>query len=136
MSDTNKNRKLTPKQQRVADCFDGDYKNTAKNAGVTHGYVKRLCTHVNYFHIQEKIKNRNNKKSSKLGRIIASREERQEFWTNVFYGKEEDNTKMSDRLKASELLGKSEADFTENVNHKGKVVTEAVITFVKEKNED
>ena len=31
------------------------------------------------------------------------------------YNKGED---MKDRLKASELLGKSEADFTENLSHK------------------
>ena len=107
--------KFTPKQQRVVDLFDGDYINTAKNAKVTHVYVRRLCTDVKYKHIQEAIQKRNSKKSSEIGRKIATREERQAFWTNVLYGKEEDDTKMSDRLKASELLGRSEADFTDNL---------------------
>lgn len=127
-----KTKDLTPKQQRVIDCFDGDYITTAKNAGVTHGYVKRLCTHIDYKHIQEAIKRRNRKKSSKLGRIIASREERQAFWTRVFIGEEAQEVvdgfgddgspiiikiapKMTDRLKASELLGRSEADFTDKI---------------------
>lgn len=109
--------KFTPKQQKVIDCFDGDYITTAKNAGVTHTYVRRLCTDVKYRNIQEAIQNRNRKKSSKMGKIIATREERQAFWTKVFYGLELDDgdpPKMGDRLKASELLGRSEADFTDN----------------------
>ena len=133
---TQKPRLITPKQQRVIDCFDGDYINTAKNAGVTHSYVKKLCTDIAYKHIQEAIRNRNNKKSSKIGKIIASREQRQAFWTGVFFGEigtilkkkvgegGEETTitmspKMSDRLKASELLGRSEADFTDNQRHTG-----------------
>jgi hypothetical protein len=44
--------------------------------------------------------------------IIATRKERQEFWTKTM------NTKSNGlllRLKASELLGKSEADFTDRL---------------------
>jgi len=124
-------KETTPKQQRVISCFDGDYISTAKNAGVTHTYVRRLCTNVKYKHIQEAIRHRNSKKSTKLGKIIASREERQAFWTKVLTGAitepvvtgidSEGNKivinippKMADRLKASELLGRSEADFTDN----------------------
>lgn len=131
MAKGDKIQEFTPKQQRVIDCFDGDYITTAKNAGVTHGYVKRLCTDVRYKHIQEAIKHRNSKESSKIGRVIATRKERQVFWTRVLTGqvtqkvrdgidKEgklvfiEVPVKMVDRLKASELLGRSEADFTDN----------------------
>ncbi len=63
---------------------------------------------------------------------IATREERQAFWTKILRGEEtqpavvgtdgEGNSivadippKMCDRLKASELLGKSEADFTDKL---------------------
>lgn len=49
---------------------------------------------------------------------IATREERQAFWTKVL-GDEKQN--MLSRLKASELLGKSEADFVERHEHKGHV---------------
>ncbi|MCD6150032.1 terminase small subunit [bacterium] len=41
---------------------------------------------------------------------VATRRERQVFWTKTMMDKEE---KMSDRLRASELLGKSELDFGE-----------------------
>lgn len=45
-----------------------------------------------------------------LDHAIATRLQRQEFWTKVMLDITAD---MNDRLKASELLGKSEADFTE-----------------------
>lgn len=48
--------------------------------------------------------------------LIASREERQAFWTDVMREPDHD---MRDRLKAAELLGKSEADFLEKVEHSG-----------------
>ena len=52
-----------------------------------------------------------------LDSAIATRAERQKFWTDVMTGMVDAD--MRDRLKASELLGKSEADFTEKVEHKG-----------------
>lgn len=45
---------------------------------------------------------------------IATREERQALWTRVMRDVEAD---MKDRLRASELLGKSQADFVERVEH-------------------
>ncbi len=46
---------------------------------------------------------------------IANRKQRQNFWTRVMTNPDD---KMTDRLRASELLGKSEADFTENYTDK------------------
>lgn len=46
--------------------------------------------------------------------LIATREERQRFWTEVMkYEDTEGHSDMKDRLKASELLGKTQADFIE-----------------------
>lgn len=50
------------------------------------------------------------------GPIIASRTERKELWTNIMY---DDSVEVKDRLKASELLGKSECDFSETRILKG-----------------
>lgn len=44
---------------------------------------------------------------------IASRKQRQRFWTNVMANAK---ANWSDRLRASELLGRSEADFTDNIS--------------------
>ena len=51
-------------------------------------------------------------------RFIASRVDRQKFWTEMMTAKEKDD---NDRLKASELLGRSEGDFTEKIQHTGGV---------------
>ncbi len=44
---------------------------------------------------------------------IASREERQAFWTSVMNDKSQ---LMRDRLKASEILGKCQGDFIERLD--------------------
>ena len=54
---------------------------------------------------------------------IATREERQAFWSAVLRG-EESSAKMADRLKASELLGKTQLDFKEVHVHEGSVAVE------------
>ena len=44
--------------------------------------------------------------------LIATREDRQRFWTEVMYNEE---VETKDRLRASEILGKSQGDFIERV---------------------
>lgn len=51
---------------------------------------------------------------------IATRADRQEWWTKIMY---DESVEMSYRIKASELLGKTEGDFLERVEHSGAVVT-------------
>ena len=100
-------KEFTEKQNRFIQCYDGN----ATTSAITAGYSKktaysqgqRLLKNVE---ISSSIKKRLEKKVNKL---IANREDRQEFWTKVMSGK----NSMSDRLRASELLGRSEADFTD-----------------------
>jgi phage terminase small subunit len=106
-------RKLTLKQQKFVDCYDGNIKEAANKAGLSYRYCRGLMAKK---HILEAIKNRQN--TEVRPKTIADRQKRQRFWTKVMNDKSE---KMSDRLKASELLGKSEADFTENVAHSGNI---------------
>lgn len=96
---------LTIKQQRFIDSFDGNIKTAAKYAGLSYDYCRRMVTKS---HIVAAIKDRENQRK---GNKIASREERQKFWTDMM----KDSEKDSDKLKASELLGRSEADFTDNL---------------------
>ena len=51
---------------------------------------------------------------------IKTRSERQKFWTDVIA---DEKVTMGDRLRASELLGKSEADFTDNIRQHGDGLT-------------
>jgi phage terminase small subunit len=59
-----------------------------------------------------------------IDRAIATRAERQKFWTKIMQDAGED---LRDRLKASELLGKSEADFTEKVELSGRLTLEELV---------
>lgn len=123
-----KKSKFTIKQQRFIDLYDGN----ATQAALDAGYSKKTA----YSQGQRLLKNveilnailKREKKRTKSK--IMSREERQELWSRIALGDEkfkvilgkgenknvvEIEPKMSDRLKASELLGRSEADFTDNL---------------------
>jgi hypothetical protein len=97
---------ITKKQQIFIDCYDGDIEKSAEKAGITYGYARRLMVLPKHSHIAAAIRSREVTRSNKR---IATREERQQFWSLMMTSKEN----ARDRLKASELLGKSEADFVE-----------------------
>ncbi len=103
-------REFTAKQQRFIDCYDGDVKKAAKKAKITYQYARRLATKSN---ILKAIREREN--TEVRPKTIATRQKRQEFWTETM---DDEEQTMKDRLRASELLGKSEADFTDNINNK------------------
>ena len=110
--------KLTTKQQRFVDAYDGN----ATQAALAAGYSKKTAASIGWENLKkpqiiEAIWKRQGKKARPL---IATREERQEFWTRVMSGEELDSgepPKMTDRLRAAELLAKSEGDFLERVDH-------------------
>ncbi len=103
--------KLTQRARKFGELYDGNATKTAKAAGfkgsdnVLAQTGRRMLRNDQVLEI---IKKREKKKT---GPIIASREERQNFWTDVMKNNEED---MGSRLKASELLGRSQADFIDN----------------------
>ncbi len=115
-------RKLNTRQRAFVDAYDGN----ATKAAITAGYSKttaysqgnRLLKHVG---IMRAIKDREKARSDAR---IADREERQAFWSDTVRGKLKDadgnpiEVTMAEKLKASELLGRSEADFTEVVDNK------------------
>ena len=107
--------KLTIKQQKFVDCYDGDTKKAAKVAELSYDYARRLVTKS---HILEAIRNRIDNEIRPS--MIATRQQRQKFWTDVMNDKGE---LLKDRLKASELLGKSEMDFPNktDVNIRGEI---------------
>lgn len=94
---------MTDKQQKFIDCYDGDIKKAAKAAKLSYGYCRRLVTKG---HILSAIRKRINTEVRPI--TIASRQKRQEFWSKTM---KDTKQSMRDRLRASELLGKSEMDF-------------------------
>jgi len=98
----------TPQRLKFIEVFEGNAAAAARLSGFKHSEIvgPRL---LKVPWIAEAIRAREIKEVRPL---IATRQLRQKFWSDVM---QDDKSKMPDRLKASELLGKSEADFTENL---------------------
>lgn len=113
---------LNTKQRKFVEAFEGNATEAAKKAGYSTKSAEvtgsRLLRNPKVY---AAIKERENKESSSR---IATRQERQEFWTGTM---KDDGAEMKDRLKASELLGKSEGDFLEKIQHSGSLETVVVI---------
>ena len=110
---TTPTRQFTTKQQRFIDCYAGDIKKAAKESGLSYGYARRLVTKG---HIFEAIKTRQDTEIRPTN--IANRQARQVFWTRLMRDKHQE---FKYRLRASELLGRSEMDFTEAHHHTGEM---------------
>lgn len=107
---------LTPKQRKFVEAYTGNGTEAARIAGYS-GDDNTLGVTAHDLLRNPKIARAIEQRQSKeLKPLIASRQERQEFWTAVM---KDELTEMRDRLRASELLGKSETDFTDKHEHTG-----------------
>ena len=102
---------LTVKQQRFVEAYNGNATRAAIDAGYSPKWATKFGPNLigKNREVAAAIREREEKRVNSL---ILSREERQIFWSNVVRDPDED---MKNRLKASELLGRSEADFMEKV---------------------
>lgn len=123
---------MLSKQERMfVDAFDGDPTYAARIAGFAgaDAYIKVKAEKLLKLpHIIEAIQDRA-KYTLKSKNVIATREERQAMWTSIMMNEDpyhkqevengipipEGNIPLTTRLKASELLGKSEADFVDKI---------------------
>lgn len=92
--------------------YDGDGYKCAVAAGIGASNPSRQNVTISNFLADKRIKDAIEEKVQYLDRI-ANSDDRKKFWTKVMYDKK---AKMTDRLKASELLGKASGDFSENDN--------------------
>lgn len=119
---------LTPKQQAFVEAYDGNGTAAARAAGYK-GSEQTLAS-VAY----ENLRKPDVVAAIQARRVpvsesrIASREERQAFWTATMRDTE---AELNGRLKASELLGKSEADFVERHQHSGGVSVTVIDPYAK-----
>ena len=104
--------KFTPKQQSFINSYNGNGTEAARLAGYKGSETALGVTAYELLR-NPKIVDAIDKRNAKpITRHIATREERQAFWTEVMLDQEQ---RMSDRLKAAELLGRSNADFIERI---------------------
>jgi phage terminase small subunit len=108
--------KFTHRQKLFIDYYNGNATETAIKAGYSEMTAKAKGSFLlKNPKIKKAIQNRTERISKKH---IGTREERQAFWWGVA---NDENVSMSDRLRASELLGKSMADFTDVQRHEGQI---------------
>lgn len=106
-------RRLTAQQLRFVEHYAGNATEAARLAGYKHP-MQLGCSLLARPHVAAAIRARDAEASA---RRIATREERQRFWTRTMNDAAQD---MAARLKASALLGKSQGDFMLRVEHTGK----------------
>ena len=100
---------LTARQRRFVEAYDGNASEAARQAGYSPKWADKFGPNLigKNREIAAAIREREEKRVNSL---ILSREQRQVFWSTVVQDEDAD---MRDRLKASELLGRSEGDFLE-----------------------
>ncbi len=99
---------LTTKMQRFAEAYDGNGTEAARAAGYTGSVNVLAQTSRRLLRDDRVVTAIKSREKKEVAPLIASRQERQAFWTAVM---KDSVTDMSNRLKASELLGRSCGDF-------------------------
>ncbi len=101
---------LKPEQLLFCQYYDGNLVESAKKAGVLVRKAKDwLCDPRVQAEIEHRVRLANID-NAELGEAIATREDRQRYWTKMM---NDPNESAMTRLRASELLGKSQGDFVE-----------------------
>lgn len=117
--------KLSERERRFVEAYMGEAAGNATKAAERAGYKKdnarqqgsRLLTKANIIAAIEE--------RSATDPQIATREQRQALWSEIAFGRGVyRDASLKDRLKASELLGKSQADFIERQQHEGTIAVD------------
>lgn len=138
-------KKIGKKLRDFIQCYDGDDLNSMRLAGYsgTDTYLRAKCKRfLEDVDVVEALKSRDTYIKSRQ-QMIATRQERQAFWTHLMRNedpdarpeydnngviKPTDNVPLSQRMKASELLGKSETDFVDRVQLEGQITITDIIS--------
>lgn len=96
-----------PKMARAfVDAYYGNIKRACQLTGMSYGYAMNLVMRNDIKRIlRSRIRN-----SAAHQSMIATREERQLFWTRMMH---DPSCSKAERMKASELLGRSYCDFSD-----------------------
>lgn len=111
---------LTERQRRFVEAYMGEAAGNGTKAAEIAGFSGDSNALGVYAHrllmkpqVQEAIEGRVNNDP-----VVATRLERQQFWTKTMG---DPDVPWKDRLRASELLGRSQADFVELHHHEGTI---------------
>jgi len=109
---------LTEKQRRFCEAYSSNGGN-ALQAATAAGYKQPHPTGQRQLQKATIVKALELLRSDTTNAAIADRTERQSTWTEIM---RDPNEETKDRLKASELLGRSQGDFTEKRDDKLEIV--------------
>jgi hypothetical protein len=104
----------------LIEVYSGNLRRASELVGCSYGYARQLWMRDDV----RAIVNQRVRESSDIKAYIADRSERQAFWTKTYH---DSSLPWDVRMKASELLGKSECDFSEkkilegSLNHQGSI---------------
>lgn len=105
-----KGKELTAKQRAFVEAYDGNATQAALKAGYSPKTAGAIGDeNLKKPEIAQAIRAR---EGEKLRPLIADREQRQRFWTETMLNLD---AELRDRLRASELLGRSEGDFLDRI---------------------
>ena len=108
-------KELTAKQKRFIELYDGNAAAAARAAGYSEKSARIIAKQLmDDPRIAAGIRAREDKRNA---RDIASMNERKRFWTAAM---RDESLDVKARLRASELLGKSEGDFIDRKEITGK----------------
>lgn len=132
---------LTPKQQAFVDSYTGNGTAAARAAGYAGNdatLAQVASENLKKPEVLAAIQVRNQVPAQVRAAVaqagaVLTRAERQAFWSRVVA---DERAKLTDRLKASELLGRSEADFVERLQHEGKLTLEQLVLASQRKPEE
>lgn len=117
--------RLSDKQQRFVDVYDGNATAAARLAGYTGTDASIAVTASRLLKLPKVAEAIRSRQKEEISPLVATRQERQAFWTGLMKDSEKPDFV---RLKASELLGRSEADFTDKLaGADGKALTVSVV---------
>ena len=123
-----KGDKLTGKQQIFCDEYCTNGFNASQAYKTAYPKSKRNWDSLGHENMVKPciINEINRQKAEIKANTVASRTVRQKFWSDMM---QDNDTPKQERLRASELLGRSEADFTDNISN---TVPDQTETLTKE----
>ena len=107
-----KPRALSARQRKFIEIYDGRGIESARAAGYTGSDDVLGKTAYDLLRNPRVMPLIQAREAREIKRKVKTRQERQEFWTHAM---DDESKSMSDRLAASQLLGRSEGDFVERI---------------------
>ena len=114
---------MTQKQTKFIDAYMGEAAGNATEAAKLAGYSKKTAYSIGQENLKKPEILQEINKRSESDPLTTSRIERQRWWSSVV---RDETAEMKDRLRASELLARSQGDFITKVESESELRVQVV----------